>query len=259
MTHRRGSWEYHLILGLEPGATMREIKQAHRALVKKWHPDQFSQDRHLQQLAENKLKEINEAYTALSNPGLGSYRRYGRPSAGQQTRRPGSAADSQAWSATAGPFHYQSSYYRARHAPGASRRRAPYASTFAAYASGGAQARAQVPHWAILLLMFFAFVMMNTVTSSVLNGFSSHNYAAAPVRSGALPPRANFIPIVTMSEEKELRETKQHEPKAAAVAGVPVPPILSDPTLHEKETPRVQRHASSQKKISAPQDPPAVK
>lgn len=53
------------ILGLNPGASLDEVKEAYRDLVKVWHPDRFSHDDKLQHKAQEKLKEINEAYAAI--------------------------------------------------------------------------------------------------------------------------------------------------------------------------------------------------
>jgi curved DNA-binding protein CbpA len=53
-------------LDLDPGATPIEIKQAYRDLAKVWHPDRFPEDdSRLRKKAEEKLKEINEAYEIL--------------------------------------------------------------------------------------------------------------------------------------------------------------------------------------------------
>lgn len=57
---------YYIALGLRPGASPDEVRQAYRDLVKVWHPDRFSDDR-LKQKAEEKLKEINEAYNSLKH------------------------------------------------------------------------------------------------------------------------------------------------------------------------------------------------
>ena len=54
------------ILGLNPGASEAEIKKAYRELVKKYHPDKY-QGNPLADLAEEKLREVNEAYDTLTN------------------------------------------------------------------------------------------------------------------------------------------------------------------------------------------------
>lgn len=53
------------VLGVKPGVSDRELKAAHRDLAKVWHPDRFVHDQRLQQKAQEKLKEINEAYEQL--------------------------------------------------------------------------------------------------------------------------------------------------------------------------------------------------
>jgi PEGA domain/DnaJ domain len=50
------------VLGLEPGATEQAIKDAHRDLVKVWHPDRFGSDPRLRAKAQDKLKEVNAAF-----------------------------------------------------------------------------------------------------------------------------------------------------------------------------------------------------
>lgn len=52
------------VLGIREGASEDEIKKAYRELVKKYHPDQYT-DNPLSKLAEEKLREINEAYDYL--------------------------------------------------------------------------------------------------------------------------------------------------------------------------------------------------
>ncbi len=64
------------VLGIKEGASQEEIKAAYREQVKKYHPDKY-QDNPLQDLAEEKLQEINEAYEYLmKNSGNGGSRVY---------------------------------------------------------------------------------------------------------------------------------------------------------------------------------------
>lgn len=59
------------VLGLKEGATSQEIKDAYRKLVKQYHPDRYK-DNPLADLAEEKMREINEAYDILTNSSSGS-------------------------------------------------------------------------------------------------------------------------------------------------------------------------------------------
>lgn len=52
------------ILEINENATEDEIKQAYRKLAKKYHPDQYG-DNPLKDLAEEKMRELNEAYDYL--------------------------------------------------------------------------------------------------------------------------------------------------------------------------------------------------
>lgn len=54
------------VLGVKEGASQEEIRAAYKALVKKYHPDQFT-DNPLKELANEKLKEINQAYDMLTS------------------------------------------------------------------------------------------------------------------------------------------------------------------------------------------------
>lgn len=60
------------VLGIKEGATKEEIKAAYREQVKKYHPDKH-QDNPLNDLAEEKMQEVNEAYDMLMNGGYGGY------------------------------------------------------------------------------------------------------------------------------------------------------------------------------------------
>ena len=53
------------VLGVKPGVSNSELKAAHRDLAKVWHPDRFLHDPRLQAKAQEKLKEINQAYEQL--------------------------------------------------------------------------------------------------------------------------------------------------------------------------------------------------
>lgn len=54
--------DYYEVLGLQKGASQDEIKRAYRTLAKKYHPDINKEPG-----AEEKFKEINEAYDTLSD------------------------------------------------------------------------------------------------------------------------------------------------------------------------------------------------
>ncbi|MEH1780942.1 MAG: dynamin family protein [Nostoc sp.] len=54
------------ILGLQTNASLAEVKQAYRTLVKKWHPDLFVNQPQLQKQAQEKMHLVNDAYTILS-------------------------------------------------------------------------------------------------------------------------------------------------------------------------------------------------
>ena len=52
------------ILGVQQNASKEEIQRAYRKLAKKYHPDQYGNNP-LRDLAEQKMREINEAYDSL--------------------------------------------------------------------------------------------------------------------------------------------------------------------------------------------------
>ena len=55
--------DYYKVLGVERSATQDEIKKAYRKLAVKYHPDKNPGDK----AAEEKFKEISEAYQVLGN------------------------------------------------------------------------------------------------------------------------------------------------------------------------------------------------
>jgi curved DNA-binding protein CbpA len=63
------------ILGLEPGASAEEVKQAWRDLAQVWHPDRFAGNERLRQKAQEKLTEVNEAYQVLRDESAGQRKR----------------------------------------------------------------------------------------------------------------------------------------------------------------------------------------
>ena len=53
------------VLGVKPDASDEEIKRAYRELARKYHPDNY-QNNPLADLAEEKMKEIHEAYDSIT-------------------------------------------------------------------------------------------------------------------------------------------------------------------------------------------------
>lgn len=75
------------VLGVSENATKEEIRAAYLTLVKKYHPDKYT-DTPLKELAGEKIKEINQAYEMLTkkpSSGASSSGSYGQQSYGQQS------------------------------------------------------------------------------------------------------------------------------------------------------------------------------
>lgn len=101
---RRSCWEESMnnpykVLGVSEGASQEEIRAAYLKLVKKYHPDKYT-DTDLKELANEKLVEINEAYEALtkkngstqaSGSGAGAYSNYGYSGQGSTYSGPNAA------------------------------------------------------------------------------------------------------------------------------------------------------------------------
>ena len=60
--------DYYKILGVDTKATDDEIKKAYRKLALKWHPDRNQGDDDERKKADKMFKDINEAYSVLSDP-----------------------------------------------------------------------------------------------------------------------------------------------------------------------------------------------
>ncbi|MBD2577974.1 DnaJ domain-containing protein [Oscillatoria sp. FACHB-1406] len=93
---------YYAILGLKAGASPEAIKQAYRQLARTWHPDLFVGDEVLKQQAEEKFKQIAEAYEYLRSGLEGNFsaRSAGNETSGKSTRastRPTSPEECYNW------------------------------------------------------------------------------------------------------------------------------------------------------------------
>jgi molecular chaperone DnaJ len=87
--------DYYEVLGLQRTATAEEVKKAYRQLAVKFHPDKNPGDR----TAEEKFKELGEAYEVLSEPQKrAAYDQYGHAAFDPRMR-------AGAGSARAGGFH----------------------------------------------------------------------------------------------------------------------------------------------------------
>ena len=56
------------MLGVEKGASDKEIKNAYRRLALKWHPDKNTETEELKAKAEKIFKDLSEAYVVLCDP-----------------------------------------------------------------------------------------------------------------------------------------------------------------------------------------------
>ena len=81
------------VLGISQSASDEEVKKAYRELARKYHPDNY-QNNPLADLAEEKMKEINEAYDVITKQrsgGSGYQRANGGYSGGYQQQSYGSS------------------------------------------------------------------------------------------------------------------------------------------------------------------------
>jgi len=92
--------DYYEVLGLSKSAPASEIKSAYRKLALKWHPD-----RNKTPEAEDRFKEINQAYQVLSDSKKKDV--YDQVGHGAYTQR-GSGGGGGGYSQQQGPFQYYS-------------------------------------------------------------------------------------------------------------------------------------------------------
>src|SRR5262245_61488751 len=78
--------DYYEVLGVQRDASDEDIKKAYRKLALKYHPDKNPGDK----TAEEKFKEVGEAYEALSDPQRrAAYDQYGHDAFDRRRGRPG--------------------------------------------------------------------------------------------------------------------------------------------------------------------------
>jgi DnaJ family protein C protein 7 len=63
-----GKKDYYKILGVDKNASEEDIKKAYRKLALKWHPDRNQGSEEQKTKADKMFKDINEAYSVLSDP-----------------------------------------------------------------------------------------------------------------------------------------------------------------------------------------------
>lgn len=76
-------------LGLAPTESWSKVRAAYKRLARKWHPDRYTESGTEKREAEEKLKDINLAYTRLSN----YYKKHGRLPYKKEVRSPLASED----------------------------------------------------------------------------------------------------------------------------------------------------------------------
>ena len=55
----------YAVLGLQPDASLQDVKQQFKTLVRRWHPDRFTNDPQGKAEANDRLRVINHAYSTI--------------------------------------------------------------------------------------------------------------------------------------------------------------------------------------------------
>jgi len=61
----------YAVLGLKPGASLPEVKQQFKTLVRRWHPDRYANDPQGRAEANDRLRVINNAYSTILQTSFG--------------------------------------------------------------------------------------------------------------------------------------------------------------------------------------------
>lgn len=89
------------VLGIQPNATDDEVKEAYRAMVRKYHPDNYA-DSNIKEIANEKMQEVNEAYDEIQRLRMNGYGSnsgsYGSNSGGYGSNSGYSGYNSNNWS-----------------------------------------------------------------------------------------------------------------------------------------------------------------
>ena len=103
--------DYYSVLGISRGASENEVKKAYRRMALKYHPDKNNSKG-----AEEKFKEIAEAYEVLSDPKKrGIYDQYGEE--GLKGSSPGAGGFSGGYSFSGDPFEVFSQFFKSSGGP----------------------------------------------------------------------------------------------------------------------------------------------
>lgn len=78
------------VLGVDRSATDEQVKNAYREMARKFHPDNFSDNPAAAELANEKMKEINDAYDEIVNSRKGRKTSSGSSDWGAGNERSGS-------------------------------------------------------------------------------------------------------------------------------------------------------------------------